>query len=65
MKIKYIICPKHDEILGTHIPFEIVDVIKIYSTYWLLIKIFGIISEYNKELIQYIFDFNKFLMISL
>ena len=32
------LCSKHDETLGSLIPFEVTFVIKIYSTYWLLFK---------------------------
>ena len=43
-----IICPKHDETLGALIYFEVANIIKIYSTYLLLIKNFNIISEFNE-----------------
>ena len=48
MKRKKIICLKHDEKIGALIHFEIVDVVKIYSTYLLLFKNYCIISEFNE-----------------
>ena len=55
MKDKIIICSKYNEALYALIPFEVEDVIKIFSTYWLLIKKILVLSLSKIKILSCIF----------